>query len=271
MSFLVDGILQAIPFLGVVNWIMFRRGNTIGLKLIGARIVRENGDVSGFFHTSVRAAAGALSMIPLGLGYWWAFCDPWKQTWHDKIMRTYVMRDTPELASRGGSSSRRAETWFWVLLAVPLTLILLAVVIPNVVPGPGRDGTEAREAEFYNIETAVITLMVDNAISTILTPVSGNTAPCIMGTQDMAAFPDTTSNSANGGKVIDFSGNAYDFDGMGTDDKPGYLIFGHDITAEGAPTPTVNYLRAQVTTYCYTVDSNGNVRQYLEDGKEIRY
>ena len=83
-SLLVDGILQAIPYVNlvtvIVNWIMYRLGNTIGLKLIGARIVRENGDLSGFFHTFVRAGAASLSAIPLGLGYWWAFWDPRKQT-----------------------------------------------------------------------------------------------------------------------------------------------------------------------------------------------
>ena len=95
---------------------MYRRGNTIGLKLVGARIVRENGDVSGFFHTFIRAFAAILSFIPLGLGYAWALWDPQRQTWHDKIMHTYVMRDTPELAARQGTSSDVAKLLFWLLV-----------------------------------------------------------------------------------------------------------------------------------------------------------
>ena len=141
----------------------------------------------------------------------------------------------------------------------------VTIVAPEVAPGPPM-GTRT---EFQNVETAVLALMVDNGISTILNPVTANSAPCTTGTQDMAAYPDTTSNSVNGGKVGDTLGNVYDFDGVGTDDKPGYLLFGHDWTADGAPTNVVNYVGAQFTTYCYTVDSNGNVSQYLEDGTQI--
>ena len=130
-SWLVDGVLQAIPYVGfviqIVNWVKFRRGSTIGLGLLGARIVRENGDVSGFFHTFVRSVAAVLSIIPLGLGYWWAFWDPGRQTWHDKIMHTYVIRDTPELASREGTSSDGAKLWFWILVVGFLGI--LAVII----------------------------------------------------------------------------------------------------------------------------------------------
>ena len=134
-SFLVDGILGIVLgqfgvglVVTIVNWVMFRRGTTIGLKLVGARIVRENGDISGFFHTWVRGAAGVLSAIPLGLGFWWAFWDPWRQTWHDKLLRTYVLRDTPELAGRPGTSSSAAVAWFWVLVAVFVFLGILILV-----------------------------------------------------------------------------------------------------------------------------------------------
>jgi uncharacterized RDD family membrane protein YckC len=134
-AWLIDAVLVAIPYLGIValvsNLVMARRGNTIGLKLLGARIVRENGDLSGFFHTAVRNYyAALLSAIPLGLGFWWALWDPHKQTWHDKIMHTYVMRDTEELASRPGTSSRAAVIWFWVLIvsSIPAIILLLIVV-----------------------------------------------------------------------------------------------------------------------------------------------
>ena len=123
-SLLVDGILEAIPFVGavvqLVNLTMYRRGRSIGLTMARARILRENGDVAGFFHTSVRGAAGVLSAIPLGLGFWWAFWDPWRQTWHDKLLHTYVVRDTEELAYRNGTSSDAAKLWFWVILGPSL-------------------------------------------------------------------------------------------------------------------------------------------------------
>ena len=132
-SWVIDTALQAIPYIDflfqVINWVMFRRGATIGLKLVKARIVRDNGDLSGFFHTFVRSVAAILSLIPLGLGYWWAFWDSGRRTWHDKIMHTYVLRDTEALASREGSSSSTAVLVFWVLLAVVVIGVLLAFAI----------------------------------------------------------------------------------------------------------------------------------------------
>ena len=136
----IDMALGLIPYLGVipafVNLAMYRRGTTIGLKLVGARIIRENGDVSGLIHTYVRSAAALLSAVPLGLGYFWAIWDPEKQTWHDKIMHTFVLRDTEELAARRGSSSTKARVVFWALFVVlPIVLSILAVLM---VPDLGR-------------------------------------------------------------------------------------------------------------------------------------
>ncbi len=137
-SWFIDFVLQAIPYLGlvftIVNWAMFRRGSTIGLSVAKARIIRENGDVSGFIHTSVRSLAAIISALPLGLGYWWMFWDPYRQTWHDKIMHTYVLRDTPALRERRGTSSRGAVIAFWVLLvAIPLLLLMAFLALVALV------------------------------------------------------------------------------------------------------------------------------------------
>jgi uncharacterized RDD family membrane protein YckC len=40
----------------------------------------------------VRALACFLSLAPLGLGFLWAAFDADKQTWHDKIAGTVVIR-----------------------------------------------------------------------------------------------------------------------------------------------------------------------------------
>ena len=39
-----------------------------------------------------RQLAKLLSLIPLGLGFWWMLWDPRRQTWHDKIAGTIVVR-----------------------------------------------------------------------------------------------------------------------------------------------------------------------------------
>ena len=128
---------------------------------------------------------------------------------------------------------------------------------------------EARLAEFQDISVAAIALMVENNQSSIPNPVSANTSPCTTGTQDMTAFPDTTSDTANSSKVNDPTGTAYDFDGIAPDDAKGYILFGHDITADSEPTPTVNYVNFDTTTYCYRIDSDGTVYQFLTDGTLI--
>lgn len=135
-SWLLDAVLQVIPYLGlipyIVNLVLNRRGSTIGLSVARARIIRDNGDVSGFYHTSVRTVAAVLSAIPLGLGYWWAFWDPMRQTWHDKIMHTLVVKDTPEIAARKGTSSHTAVVVFWVLSIISLVILLLLLVFLGV-------------------------------------------------------------------------------------------------------------------------------------------
>ena len=178
-------------------------------------------------------------------------------------MHTYVMRDTPELASRKGSSSRRAVVWFWVLLAVPIVLILAAVIIPNVGRSLGQGLDQARRAEYQNVITAVNAMMVDNGLSSIPNPFRGSATPCVRGTQDMAVFPDANSVAGSADKATDTSGRAYT-----TRDKDGYVLFGHDITADSAPTRTVNYLASPTALYCYTADPDGTVHQYEEDGTE---
>ena len=126
----VAGIL--IPFVPfgvfITNLIiLYRQGQTVGARLFKIRVIRDNGDVAGFYQMFVRATASTLSVIPLGLSFWWAFRDENRQTWHDKMLGTYVVQDTPELSVRPRTSSNAAKLWFWILL---VSLIALAVIIP---------------------------------------------------------------------------------------------------------------------------------------------
>lgn len=53
---------------------------------------RSTGEPPGVGRAIGRGFARYLSAIPCGLGYLWMLWDPQKQTWHDKITDTVVIR-----------------------------------------------------------------------------------------------------------------------------------------------------------------------------------
>jgi putative hydroxymethylpyrimidine transport system substrate-binding protein len=135
---------------------------------------------------------------------------------------------------------------------------------PTAIGVESQTGAAAR-TELHNIQAAVDALMADSGLTRIPNPVGANVAPCTVGTKDMRAFPDVTSNAANGGKLKDPSRKTYTFPG----DKPGYVLFGHDRRADGTQEALVNYIAWTTTTYCYTVDGAGRVFQVGETGPAL--
>ncbi len=107
---------------------------------------------------------------------------------------------------------------------------------------------EAAETEFSNVQTAVIALMVDNQLVKLPNPVT-------VATNDMGAFPDTSVCGVN--KIQDPYGNMY----VRGQDKDGYYLYHHDISADGRSSPTVDYVTTQYTMGTYIVDSYGTVTQ----------
>ena len=156
---------------------------------------------------------------------------------------------------------RRGEKGFTLielLIVVAILGVLAAVVIPNVGRFIGRGEEEAQETELSNVQTAVISMMVDNELATLPNPVDTTR------TNAMTAFPDSTSVAASADKLTDPAGYAYEV----TTDKNGYILYGHDITggAAAGPNPNqvdVNYTATNQTAYWYTVTADGTVTQYL--------
>lgn len=69
-------------------------GGTIGHRLAGLRVVRENGERLGIVHAFVRELAKlGLSFPPLGLGFLWMLDQPQRQTWHDLLANSVVVRE----------------------------------------------------------------------------------------------------------------------------------------------------------------------------------
>jgi len=67
-------------------------GQTIGHKVIGYKVVKEDGSTLDVTTAIIRYVGMVISTICLGLGFLWVSWDPQKQGWHDKLAKTYVVR-----------------------------------------------------------------------------------------------------------------------------------------------------------------------------------
>jgi len=123
---------------------------------------------------------------------------------------------------------KRGEKGFTLielLIVVAILGVLAAVVIPNVGRFIGRGEEEAREAELANLQTAVISMMVDNALPTLDDPEDDGS------TDNMSQFPDENGT---------------------------YVLYGF-IDSDNN---TVNYIATEDSAYYYTCDTLGNVHQH---------
>ncbi|MFC2021900.1 type II secretion system protein [Chloroflexota bacterium] len=116
-----------------------------------------------------------------------------------------------------------------LLIVVAILGVLAAVVIPNVGRFIGRGETEARETELANIQSAVVSMMVDNGIDALPNPIS-------TGTNDMNEFPSPNS----------------------TESTLDYVLFSY------TGNTSINYVVTQLTTANYTVNAQGTVSQVPE-------
>lgn len=68
------------------------RGTTVGGIICGIKVVRLDGRPIDWPIACVRAMAGFLSFFAAGLGFIWVAFDPEKQSWHDKVAGTTIVR-----------------------------------------------------------------------------------------------------------------------------------------------------------------------------------
>lgn len=88
-DFVISYVLPAVVIIGL--WIRFAA--TPGKMAIGATIVdASTGEKPSFTQYAIRYVGYFLSALPLLLGYLWVAFDPRKQSWHDKLANTVVVR-----------------------------------------------------------------------------------------------------------------------------------------------------------------------------------
>ncbi len=74
----------------VLSWV--RVGATIGMRAWKLRLVRDDGARVDVRTALLRFALALLSLAALGAGFWYAWFDPERRTWHDRVCGTRVTR-----------------------------------------------------------------------------------------------------------------------------------------------------------------------------------
>ena len=143
------------------------------------------------------------------------------------------------------------------------TMVLTRVAISETVfRFAGEEG--ARRAEFRNVAAAMTKMMSDNGLMLIPEPIKfdDGLATNLMGddpnTEDtVEGFPDATTSIVDKG----YTGNVTP--------RGGYVLYNHDKIdpVDSTKFSTVNYFNLLTTTYYYTSEDNGTVRQF--DGADI--
>ena len=74
----------------VVSWV--RVGATVGSRAWKFRLVRDDGTRADTRTACLRFVLALLSLALLGCGFWYAWFNPGRLTWHDRLCRTRVTR-----------------------------------------------------------------------------------------------------------------------------------------------------------------------------------
>ena len=84
------GVLLMLAIYAAVMWKL--KGTTIGGIVCGLKVVRTDNREIDWATAIVRALSCFLSLFAAGLGFIWVAFDHDKQSWHDKIAGTTVVR-----------------------------------------------------------------------------------------------------------------------------------------------------------------------------------
>jgi uncharacterized RDD family membrane protein YckC len=68
------------------------KATTLGGIICQLRVVRVDGAPLRFVDALVRGLVGIFSVATFGLGALWILRDPERQSWHDKVAGTFVVR-----------------------------------------------------------------------------------------------------------------------------------------------------------------------------------
>jgi uncharacterized RDD family membrane protein YckC len=76
----------------VMSW--RRGGQTLGMRPWRLRVATAAGETASYRSLMLRYAVGSVSLLLGGLGFWWAWFDRDRLTWHDRASKTRMIRET---------------------------------------------------------------------------------------------------------------------------------------------------------------------------------
>jgi uncharacterized RDD family membrane protein YckC len=104
---LLDSRVDGMYFILLVSYhIAFWtwQATTLGGIIVGLRVVRTDGQPLRPVDALVRGLSSVFSFAALGIGCFWMLHDPERQTWHDMIAGTYVVKVPREAVLREARS-----------------------------------------------------------------------------------------------------------------------------------------------------------------------
>ena len=73
-----------------------RGGQTLGMRPWRLRVVDPHGERPSWRALMLRYAVGTISLGLAGLGFWWAWIDRDRLTWHDRVSGTRMVRSVKQ-------------------------------------------------------------------------------------------------------------------------------------------------------------------------------
>ena len=102
------GARENIPAFSLLQWLLWlvcwlltgayaiaswhRGGQTLGMRPWRLHVAAQDGTHPGLRALRIRYAVGTLSLLVAGLGFWWAWIDRDRLTWHDRASGTRLVR-----------------------------------------------------------------------------------------------------------------------------------------------------------------------------------
>jgi len=85
-------LMLLVIAVGFFFYCWMRTGQTPGMKTWHIRLVTTDNSELSYRHCAIRYAAAVVSIAAGGLGYWWAWSNPERLTWHDLWSNTRLER-----------------------------------------------------------------------------------------------------------------------------------------------------------------------------------